>query len=391
MTLPEAAGDFPTGCRRRAKSGVDGGFFPCGVLPFRAGEVAVFRRIPLELMHAFWYYSTVRVCTRVFCAAIASCCGLVAECTVTDDIIVSVDAAAIAEIAPLAVRAFEIQRLALKREAYHNKELAKRGIVEVPPCRAMRYTVDTGGLTNGFSFDEWGELYIDRRFVTTEELRVINQIEAWIKRHFPSKVTKVRQPRTKAGKPGVPVFRGFEDARYQKHDALIQRLVDEFNANKAQWCGGTKEQAAKIGDLTPAIVKAHMIEESGGNGPSSKAAWQVDPMQVNVPGDWGAEKRHVGLNKPRRRNEGNVEGNIRAAIKYLSRKGFGASGQPASARPTGYFDGWETALRRYNGRRDRTATDRCYNDEYSAKIMKRARNPGFFVPIETKLKNKKRK
>ena len=331
-----------------------------------------------------------RVWTRVFCVTVASCCGIVAKCTVSDDIIVSVDAEAIAEIAPLAVRAFEIQRLALKREADHNKELAKRGIVEVPPCRAMRYTVDTAGLTNGFSFDEWGELYIDRRFVTPEEMKIVSRIEAWIKRHFPAKVTKVRQPRTKAGKPGVPVFRGFEDARYQRHDALIQRLVDEFNANKAQWCGGTPAQAAKIGDLTPAIVKAHMIEESGGNGPSSKAAWQVDPLQVNVPGDWGAEKRQVGLSKPRRRNEGTAEGNIRAAIKYLSRKGFGASGRPASARPTGFFDGWETALRRYNGRRDRTATDRCYNDEYSAKIMKRARNPGVFVPIETRLKKKKK-
>ena len=332
-----------------------------------------------------------RLFARVFGAVAAVCCGLGAECAVPDDVIVTVDLAAIKEIAPLAVKAFEIQRLALKREAAHNAELAKRGIVEEPPCRAMRYTVDTGGLTNGFSFDEWGELYIDRRFVTAEEMKVVQEIERWIKRHFPTKAAKVRQPRTKSGKPGVPVFRGFEDARYQRHDAIIQKLVDEFNANKAQWCGGTPAQAAKIRDLTPAIVKSHMIEESGGKGPASRAAWNADPMQVNVPGDWGAEKIKVGLSKPRRRNEGSVEGNIRAAIKYLSRKGFGASGQPASVRPAGYFDGWRVALKRYNGRRDRTDTDRYYNDEYAAKIMKRAENPGTFVPLERKIRKKKRK
>jgi len=333
---------------------------------------------------------TVNPSARVFGTVAAVCCVMFAECADPDEIIVRVDMAAIAEIAPLAIQAFEIQQRAHKREMEHNAILARRGIVEVPPCAAQRYTVDMGGLANGFSFDEWGEFYIDRRFVSADEMKVVHQIESWIKRYFPSKVTKVRVPRTKTGTLGVPVFRGFEDARYQRHDALIQRLVDEFNANKALWCGGTAAQAAKIRDLSPALVKALMIEETGGNGPTSLAAWKVDPMQVNVPGDWGAEKLKVGLSKPSRRNEGSAERNIRAAIKYLSRKGFGASAQPAAVRPAGYFDGWATALKRYNGRRDRTATDRYYSDEYSAKIIKRAENPSMFVPIETKLKTKKR-
>jgi hypothetical protein len=331
------------------------------------------------------------ISARVFGAVAVACCGLIAQCAEPDEIVVSVDAAAIAEIVPLAKKAFEIQQRAARREAAHNKELARRGLAEIPPCSAKRYVVDTGSLVNSFAFDEWGELYVDRRFVTSDEMRTVLEIERWIKRHFPSRVTKVRVPRLKSGKPGVPVFRGFEDARYQRHDATIQRLVDEFNANKAQWCGGTAAQAAKIRDLSPAIVKAHMIEETGGNGPVSMAAWRVDPLQVNVPGDWGAEKRKVGLSKPRRRNEGTAEGNIRAAIKYLSRKGFGASGQPAAARPKGYFDGWTTALRRYNGRRERTSSDRYYNDEYAAKIMRRAADPATFVPIETKLKHKRKK
>ena len=53
--------------------------------------------------------------------------------------------------------------------------------------------------------------------------------------------------------------------------------------------------------------------------------------------------------------------------------------------------GWTTALRRYNGRRDRTDTDRYYSDEYADKIMRRANNPEKFEPIEIKLAAKTEK
>ena len=92
------------------------------------------------------------------------------------------------------------------------------------------------------------------------------------------------------------------------------------------------------------------------------------------------------MKRPAKRNEGKVEDNVRAAIMYLSRKGFSTSARPAANRPEGFFDGWLTALRRYNGRRDRTDTDRYYSDEYADKIMRRAQNPDLFVPIEIKLK-----
>lgn len=299
--------------------------------------------------------------------------------------LLSVDPAAVVEVVPLAVEAIEIQKRADKRAAAHSAELARRGIAEVPACGTQRYTVDTGGLLDGISFDEWGEFYIDQRFVTDDEMKTVKKIEAWIKKWFPSKVGKRRVPVLPSGKSGVPVFRGFEDARYQVHDDLIVRLVKEFNADKAGGCGGTAPQAVKIADITPALVKAQMIEESGGNGPASKAAWAVDPLQVNVPGDWGDEKRLVGLEKPSKRNEGTAERNVRAAIRYLSRKGFGVSGRPASERPKGFFDGWPKALQRYNGRRDRTETDRYYSDEYADKIVRRASDPSLFVPIEIKL------
>ena len=301
------------------------------------------------------------------------------------DRVLAVESEAVMELMPLAFEAMALQRRANERAAAHAAELAKRGIAEVPACGVDRYTLDTGGLLDGFSFDEMGEFYIDRRFVTDEEMKIVRKIEAWIRKWFPSKTPKKRVRTLTSGKSGVPVFRGFEAARYQSHDELIARLVNEFNADKASGCGGLAHQAEKIADITPALVKAHMIEESGGNGPRSQAAWATDPLQVNVPGDWGDEKKLVGLEKPEKRNEGTVEQNVRAAIRYLSRKGFGASGRPASERPKGYFDGWKKALQRYNGRRDRTETDRYYSDEYADKIVRRASDPSLFVPIEIKL------
>jgi len=296
-----------------------------------------------------------------------------------------IDPQAVVELLPLVADAFDIYSRANEREAKHVAELRRKGIAEVPACGSERYVIDMPAI-GGFSFDGWGELYIDRRFVTDEEMKTVKKIEAWIAKWFPQQTGKrVKKPRKTAGGAGLPVFRGFEDARYQMHDALIAKLVKEFNANKKSWTGGTKAQAAMVGDLTPALVKSHMIEESGGNGPRSKAAWAVDPLQVNVPGDWGDEKVLVGLSKPKKRNEGTAEQNIRAAIKYLSRKGFGTSARPASVRPQGVFDGWTSALRRYNGRRDRTDTDRYYSDEYADKIVRRAKNPDLFVPIEIKL------
>lgn len=320
-----------------------------------------------------------RLTTLVVAAALA------APVWAGEGIVLEIDPQAIVEILPLATEAIAIQQRAAEREAKHAAELRAKGIAEVPPCGSERYVIDTP-VFGGFSFDDWGELYIDRRFVTDEEMKTVRKIEAWIAKWFPEQTKKRKtKPRVRAGGAGLPIFRGFEDKRYQLHDELIAKLVKAFNADKKGWTGGTPEQAAKVGDLTPALVKAHMIEESGGNGPRSKAAWSVDPLQVNVPGDWGVEKELVGLVKPSKRNEGTAEQNVRAAIKYLSRKGFGASARPAATRPSGFFDGWLDALRRYNGRRDRTDTDRYYSDEYADKIVKRAKDPNAFVPIEIKL------
>ena len=301
-----------------------------------------------------------------------------------EDFAVAVDSRAVMEILPLALDAADVFARATAREAAHDAELKRKGVAEVPPSAGRRHVIDTAGLGE-LAFNDWGELYIDRRFVTDEEMKTVRAIERWIAKWFPKEAKSRPRPRRASGAAGLPVFCGFEDARYQMHDGLIARLTAEFNADKAEGCGGTPGQAAAIADLAPALVKAHMIEESGGNGPRSKAAWAVDPLQVNVPGDWGAEKELVGLQKPARRNEGSAEQNVRAAIRYLARKGFSSAARPAAERPKGSFDGWREALRRYNGRRDRTETDRYYSDEYADKIHRRAANPDVFVPIEIKL------
>ena len=296
---------------------------------------------------------------------------------------------ALVEIVPLALDAAKIYDRATARQRAHEKALRDKGLAEVPPSEAERHVVELSGLGE-LIFDDWGEWSIDRRFVTDDEMKTVRAIEAWIARWFPSE-TKARKtnPSRRSKVAGVPVFCGFEAPRYQQHDALVARLVAEFNTNKVAACGGTAEQAKRIADLTPALVKAHMIEESGGNDPRSKAAWAVDPLQVNVPGDWGDEKKLVGLAKPAKRNEGALEQNVRAAIRYLARKGFSTGARPASERPKGAFAGWKQALQRYNGRRDRTETDRYYSDEYADKILRRAKRPDVFEPIEIQLKSAK--
>ena len=185
---------------------------------------------------------------------------------------------------------------------------------------------------------------------------------------------------------GVPVFKGFEGERYQKHDAIIAKCVKEFNRHRGAWADANRNQAKTIPDITSELVKAHMIQETGGADSRSQAAWNGDPLQVNVPGDWGEEKKLLGLTKPRQRNEGGAERNIRAAIKYLVRKGFSKSGKPVRVVDEQQFWDWATALERYNSRSVKTASGKKYCVEYADLIIKRAENHDLKVDIEIKLK-----
>ena len=176
-------------------------------------------------------------------------------------------------------------------------------------------------------------------------------------------------------------FKGFENARYQQHDEVIAKYVADFNSNKAIYAGCSEEQVKEIPNLDENLLKSMMIQETGGGDKRSRAAWEKDPLQVNVPGDFGPEKLCLGLKNPKNRNEGTLEGNLKAAIMYLVRKGFGRSGK--APRATSTFDGWKDAIRRYNGRPDKV-NGKKYSELYAEKIFKRAMNPNKYEKIETK-------
>ena len=178
----------------------------------------------------------------------------------------------------------------------------------------------------------------------------------------------------------MPIFTGYTTPRYQIHDVLISKLVTDFNQNKSIYIG--VEVTKNIPDLTESLVKSWIIQESGGNDPRSRQAWIVDPAQVNVPGDWSVYKQSIGLESPIKRNEGKVEQNLKAAIMWLARKGFGKSGQPVSNRSAATFDGWKVAFQRYNGRTVITNNGKSYNTNYSDRIIERSSQPAKHVPIE---------
>ena len=174
---------------------------------------------------------------------------------------------------------------------------------------------------------------------------------------------------------------GFAEKRYQQHDKFISEIVKDFNKNKTIYAGGSATQAEGIPDISEAFIKAWITQETGGNDNRSKAAWKVDPAQVNVPGDWSTYKATIGLTPPIKRNEGNIRGNLVASLKWLTRKGFGKSGQAASRRSNAVFDGWQVALERYNGRSVNTSNANSYRKNYAARIIERAKNPKQHIKI----------
>lgn len=183
----------------------------------------------------------------------------------------------------------------------------------------------------------------------------------------------------------TPVFEGYEDERYQVHDERIERLVASFNADKAAFIGADADQVEGIADLDPALVKSWLIQETGGGDRRSRAAWATDPGQVNVPGDWSSQKAdaQMGLEKPRRRNEGDVDTNMKAAITWLARKGFSRSGKAPSKLEGGQtWSGWEKALQNYNGRSERRSNGKRYRENYAARIQQRANAPDEHAEIQ---------
>lgn len=276
---------------------------------------------------------------------------------------------------------------AARRAAANAYWLALSGTGESEPSdAALRFELVWQG--RRYAFDRWGRFAVDGRFVRPSDAELLTRFGAFYRARLAAtafhKFPAARpEPLPVPSADVLPVFAGFEDDRYQRHDALILRLVAEFNADRAAGVGAAEGEHPNVPGLSPALVKALMIEESGGRGPRSQEAWECDPLQVNVPGDWSEAKAELGLLKPEARNEGTLEENLRAGIRYLARKGFGVSGRAVAHRPDAYFDSWRAALQRYNGRSDTLSDGRRYRVAYADRVLRRAGEPGRFVPIAT--------
>ncbi len=250
----------------------------------------------------------------------------------------------------------------------------------------VHYTIVWQG--REYAFDAWGAFIIDRRHVYNEEHEIVSRLEVFFRSYYSQTSISNHPDAVLLKSPlkqvsSLPVFAGFEDARYQAHDALILKLVKEFNDHPEKALGAAEGTVLDLPLLDPALIKAMMIEETGGNGPRSTRAWKKDPMQVNVPGDWSNAKKALGLKKPSSRNEGSLEQNIRAGIAFLARKGYGVSGTGLEQRPKAYFDSWRVALQRYNGRTSDRMEGVSYAEAYAKRILRRVMNPRQFVPIST--------
>lgn len=256
----------------------------------------------------------------------------------------------------------------------------------VPSLADVRFKLEVGA--QDFLFDRFGRIYVDGRFIQSDEMPVIEALEALYAELLMRSPYPVMAPEAKilvkanvrAGRK-IRIFRGFEDTQYQLHDDLVVRLVSEFNADPAKWADATVEQAESIHELSPSLIKALMIEESAAMPGRRPEAWTRDPMQINIPHNWRDWKVDIGLTQPTERNTGTPEQNIRAGIMYLVRKGFDVSGKPAREFPDKEFEGWVVALKRYNGRVDGTTDGRKYKSAFAERIATRFSEPDNFSPV----------
>lgn len=141
---------------------------------------------------------------------------------------------------------------------------------------------------------------------------------------------------------------------YQDFDYIIAARTGYFNQTKNAGLlnlvteGGNKipaEAARNIPDIDVTMVKAMAMQETAmGKGDP------LDIMRVNVPGDW-----NKGLMKSKYSlfyNEVMTPSkSLYAALRVLSTKGFkfGVSYDPKTGKTTYTFQGWNSAISRYNG------------------------------------------
>lgn len=155
-----------------------------------------------------------------------------------------------------------------------------------------------------------------------------------------------------AAQQDLSEFAGYGADWHQSQDALIQRVVADFNEEK-----GWDTDHAHYLDAN--LVKAWALQESGGH---KNVFTSGDMMQVNVTGDYVPEKKHFGLEK---REKVDPEKSLRTALDWAYYKGEVTKGMKGGTPDEGWhptqrgtksqpgyqskFVGWKKALTNYNG------------------------------------------
>lgn len=159
---------------------------------------------------------------------------------------------------------------------------------------------------------------------------------------------------------GRNAWRAFND------DAIVA-AVNRHNAERNLYPGDAEF-------MTPKLMKSWMMEESGGH----RAAFERDPLQVNVPGDW----KHTGPDKERvlGLRQGQVmtpASSAEAALGWLAHRGRLHRDEENKVYRGPYWTSYE-ALRNYNANtkyegRDETNPSNRHDNRYADRILGRVK------------------
>jgi hypothetical protein len=143
----------------------------------------------------------------------------------------------------------------------------------------------------------------------------------------------------------IGAIKGYpEDGRHAwraNNDPAIVAAVNRHNIERKLYPGDAEF-------MTPKLLKSLMMEESGDAG--DRAAFERDPFQVNVRGDWAPEKSSIaGLQQGQAMTP---QISAYAALKWLAFKGRKVEIGPGGKTYLGPFRSQYEAIRDYNGRTD---------------------------------------
>ena len=137
------------------------------------------------------------------------------------------------------------------------------------------------------------------------------------------------------------------------NDKVFVEAANRFNSQRGLKAGDPRYVDAQF-------LKAWAMVESGGN----KSAFLTDPLQANNPGDFKSPKPQVtGLAKDQLMTPAI---SAEAALKWLEFRGYYRDIQ----RRRGPWLGFETALRRYNARKDSHPSGVPHSVWYAREVLK---------------------